>query len=74
MPIDDLAGGVIQSTGRFFVYMLVNILLENNILLDWKISFRIITLGKYPPKPDKEPCEGCVQAFGLLIFVAVAVD
>jgi len=68
-----MAGGIINAIGRFLGYVVIDILLE--IIFYWigKISLRILTLGRYPPRQEEKHCEGCVQAFGLTIFVVVAV-
>jgi len=74
MPIDDLAGGLIQAIARFFGWVILDILLE--IVFYWigKISLRIISFGKYPPRKEEKHCEGCVQALGLVVLIAVVVS
>ena len=73
MPLDDLAGGLLQGIGRFIVYLVVDILLEIVFYFIGKYSLRILTVGKYPPKYEEKHCEGCVQAFGIVVFIAIAV-
>lgn len=70
MPIDGVAEGVIRVIAKFLGYIVMQIIIEMVLYVIGKVTLRIITLGKYPPKVGEEYLEGFVQFVG---FIVVAI-
>ena len=73
MPLDDIAVGLFKIIGKFIVYLVVDVLLEIVFYFLGKVVLQIVTLGKYPPKLDKEHSHGFVQFIGFLVIVSIVV-
>jgi len=73
VPLDDIAVGLFKIIGKFIVYLVVDVLLEIVFYFLGKVVLQIVTLGKYPPKLDKEHSHGFVQFIGFLVIVSIVV-
>ena len=69
MPVEELAGSIFKGIFRILIFIILEVFWDVTCLIIGKITLRILTLGKYPPK-DKEYCEWCVQIFGLIILLS----
>ena len=71
MPLDDVAVGLFKVIGKLIVYLVIDVLLEIVFYFLGKAVLQIVTLGKYPPKIDKEHSHGFVQFVGFLVIVLI---